>query len=257
MKKFGLLTAAFLMMGLLFGTQVMAQHIELGAAKSAQSCANVTDEGFTASFSFSSIDATEVTTEKGMFSYITMENTYPTGNIGEPSLPVVNKLIAIPYGVSNISVEVKNYSTKVYSLADFGINKVYPYQQPLRKDQKPGDIPFAYSEKAYNAKGFIEHPIAEAKIQGTLRGIQVGALTVNPVQYDPATNSIRVYNNIEVEVRYSQYDKSASYSEFARTFSPYFANIYGQMFNWRDDVYDEHPDLWQPRPHADHCRPHV
>ena len=245
MKKFGLLTAAFLMMGLLFGTQVMAQHIELGAAKSAQSCANVTDEGFTASFSFSSIDATEVTTEKGMFSYITMENTYPTGNIGEPSLPVVNKLIAIPYGVSNISVEVKNYSTKVYSLADFGINKIYPYQQPLRKDQKPEDVPFAYSEKAYNAKGFIERPIAEVKIQGTMRGIQVGALTVNPVQYDPATNSIRVYNNIEVEVRYSQYDKSASYSEFARTFSPYFANIYGQMFNWRDDVYDEHPDLWQ------------
>ena len=46
-------------------------------------------------------------------------------------------------------------------------------------------------------------------------------------------------------MRYSQYDKSASYNEFARTFSPYFANIYSQMFNWRDDIYDEHPDLWQ------------
>ncbi len=245
MKKFRLLSAAFLMMGLLFGTQVMAQHIELGATKSAQSCANVTDEGFTASFSFSSIDATEISTEKGVFSYITMENTYPTGNLGDPTLPAVNKLIAVPYGVSNISVEVKNYSTKVYSLSDFGIKKLYPQQMPLRKDQKPGDLPFAYNEKAYNAKGFIERPIAQVQIQGTLRGIQVGALTVNPVQYDPATNSIRVYNDIEVEVRYSQYDKSASYDEFARTFSPYFANIYNQMFNWRDDVYDEHPDLWQ------------
>ena len=245
MKKFRLLSAAFLMMGLLFGSQVMAQHIELGAAKSAQSCANVTDEGFTASFSFSSIDATEISTEKGVFSYITMENTYPTGNLGDPTLPAVNKLIAVPYGVSNISVEVKNYSTKVYSLSDFGIKKLYPQQMPLRKDQKPGDLPFAYNEKAYNAKGFIERPIAQVQIQGTLRGIQVGALTVNPVQYDPATNSIRVYNDIEVEVRYSQYDKSASYDEFARTFSPYFANIYNQMFNWRDDVYDEHPDLWQ------------
>ena len=103
MKKFRLLSAAFLMMGLLFGTQVMAQHIELGAAKSAQRCASVTDEGFTASFSFSSIDATEVSTEKGAFSYITMENTYPSGNLGDPTLPAVNKLIAVPYGVSNIS----------------------------------------------------------------------------------------------------------------------------------------------------------
>lgn len=245
MKKFRLLSAAFLMMGLLFGTQVMAQHIELGAAKSAQRCASVTDEGFTASFSFSSIDATEVSTEKGAFSYITMENTYPSGNLGDPTLPAVNKLIAIPYGVSNISVEVKNYTTKVYSLSDFGIKTIYPQQMPLRKDQKPGDIPFAYNEKTYNAKGFIERPIAEVKIKGTMRGIQIGALTVNPVQYDAATNSIRVYNDIEVEVRYSQYDKSAAYNEFARTFSPYFANVYGQMFNWRDDVYDEHPDLWQ------------
>ena len=245
MKKFRLLSAAFLMMGLLFGTQVMAQHIELGAAKSAQRCASVTDEGFTASFSFSSIDATEVSTEKGAFSYITMENTYPSGNLGDPTLPAVNKLIAIPYGVSNISVEVKNYTTKVYSLSDFGIKTIYPQQMPLRKDQKPGDLPFAYNEKTYNAKGFIERPIAEVKIKGTMRGIQIGALTVNPVQYDAATNSIRVYNDIEVEVRYSQYDKSAAYNEFARTFSPYFANVYSQMFNWRDDVYDEHPDLWQ------------
>ena len=249
MKKFRLLSSAFLMVGLLLGTQVLAQHIELGAAKSTQSCANVTDEGFTASFSFSSIDATEVSTEKGVFSYITMDGTYPSGNVGEPNLPAVNKLLAIPYGVSNISVKVKNYNTKVYSLADFGIKTLYPQQQPLRKDQKPEDVPFAYNEKAYNAKGFANRPIAQVQIQGTLRGIQIGALTVNPVQYDAATNSIRVFNDIEVEVCYDQYDKSASYDEFARTFSPYFANIYRQMFNWRDDVYDEHPDLWQTPVH--------
>lgn len=245
MKKFGLLTAAFLMMGLLFGTQVMAQHIELGAAKSAQNCAQVTDNGFTASFSFSSIDATEVSTEKGAFSSITMDNTYPAGNVGEPSLPVANKLIAIPYGVKDVTVEVKSYNTKVYALADYGVKALYPQQPLLFKNQKPEDVPFAYNEKAYAHKGFAERPIAEVKIQGTMRGIQVGALTVNPVQYDAASNSIRVFNDIVVEVRYSQYDKSTAYNEFARTFSPYFAGVYGQMFNWRDDVYDQHPDLWQ------------
>jgi hypothetical protein len=245
MKKFGLLTAAFLMMGLLFGSQVMAQHIELGTAKSAQNCAQVTDNGFTASFSFNSIDATEVSTEKGAFSSIIMDNTYPAGNVGEPSLPVANKLIAIPYGVKDVTVEVKSYNTKVYALADYGVKALYPQQPLLFKNQKPEDVPFAYNEKAYAHKGFAERPIAEVKIQGTMRGIQVGALTVNPVQYDAASNSIRVFNDIVVEVRYSQYDKSTAYNEFARTFSPYFAGVYGQMFNWRDDVYDQHPDLWQ------------
>lgn len=245
MKKFRLLSAAFLMIGLLFGTQAMAQHIELGVAKSAQSCANVTDEGFTASFSFSSIDATEVTTEKGVFSDITMEGTYPSGNVGDPSLPAAHQLISVPYGAKIASLEIKSYSTTTYSLADYNIKTVMPLQPSVRKNQKPEDIKFVYNEKAYAAKSFNERPIATMEIEGTMRGIQVGSLTINPVQYNPSTNSIRVFNNIEIEVRYDNYDKSAAYNEFARTFSPYFATVYKAMFNWRDDVYQQHPDLWQ------------
>ena len=245
MKKFGLLTAAFLMMGLLFGTQAMAQHIELGVTKSAQSCANVTDEGFTASFSFSSINATEVTTEKGVFSDITMEGTYPSGNVGDPSLPAAHQLISVPYGAKIASLEIKSYSTTTYSLADYNIKTVMPLQPSVRKNQKPEDIKFVYNEKAYASKSFDERPIATMEIEGTMRGIQVGSLTINPVQYNPSTNSIRVFNNIEIEVRYDNYDKSAAYNEFARTFSPYFATVYKSMFNWRDDVYQQHPDLWQ------------
>ena len=245
MKKFRLLSAAFLMIGLLFGTQVMAQHIELGVAKSAQTCAKVTDDGFTATFSFSSIDATEVNTEKGVFSDITMDGTYPTGNVGDPSLPAAHQLIAVPYGAKIASLEVKSYSTTTYNLADYGIKTVMPQQPSVRKNQKPEDVKFVYNEKAYAAKSFSQRPIATLEMQGTMRGIQVGSLVINPVNYNPATNSIEVYNDIEIEVRYDNYDKSAAYNEFARTFSPYFAGVYKTMFNWRDDVYDQHPDLWQ------------
>ena len=245
MKRFSIITAMFLLMGMLFGTQVMAQGRIDFRTNSAQQCANVTEDGFTATFSFSGIQANEISTEKGVFSNITMDGTYPSGNVGEPCLPAVNKLIAVPYGAKIASLEVKNYSVTTYRLADYGIKTILPMQPMIRKDQKPEDVPFAYSEKAYASKGYAFRPTAAMEIQGTMRGIQVGALTINPVQYDAATNSIRVYNDIEVEVRYDQYDKSAAYNEFARTFSPYFANIYSQMFNWRDDVYDEHPDLWQ------------
>lgn len=246
MKKFSIISAMFLLMGMLFGSQVMAQgHIELGRAKSAQQCANVTRDGFTATFTFSSIDAAEVNTEKGVFSSITMENTYPAGNVGEPSLPVVNKLIAVPFGANIASLEVKSYNTTTYRLADYGIKTVMPQQASVSKSQKPEDVKFAYSDKAYSAKSMSQRPIATIEMRGTMRGIQVGSLTINPVNYNPATNSIEVYNDIEVEVRYNDYDKSAAYNEFARTFSPYFATAYKSMFNWRDDVYQQHPDLWQ------------
>ena len=248
MKRVSLLFSAFLLVGMLFSTQVMGQgRIDLNGAKSAQECLNATDDGFTATFSFSSIDAVEVASEKGVFSNITMDGTYPAGNIGDPTLPAANKLIAVPVGANNVSVEVKNYTTTVYNLADYGIHNLYPMQTPLRKDQKPGDLPFDYNAKAYAIAGFVERPIAMFEIQGTLRGIQVAALTINPVQYDAVNNLIRVYNNIEVEVSFGQYDKSAAYTEFARTFNPYFVGVYKTMFNEKQlrDVYDDHPDMWQ------------
>ena len=248
MKRQGLLFSAFLLVGMLFSTQMMGQaRIILNGTRSTQECLNATDDGFTATFSFNSINATEVATERGVFSNITMDGTYPAGNIGDPTLPAANKLIAVPFGAQNVSVEVKNYTTTVYNLADYGIHNLYPQQIPLRKDQKPEEIPFSYNAKAYAQKGFVERPIAQVEIQGTLRGIQIGALTVNPVQYDDANILVRVFNNIEVEVSFGKYDKTAAYNEFARTFSPYFANLYKDMFNSRaiNDVYDDHPDLWQ------------
>ena len=244
MKKTSLITAAFLFVGLLLGVQAMAQNIDL-RTNAAQKCVNVTEDGFTATFSFSGIQASEISTEKGVFSEIKMDGTYLAGNLGEPSLPVVNKLIAVPYGARVAALEVKSFSTTTYRLDEYGIKTVMPQQPSVRKDQKPEDVKFVYSEKAYAAKSLSQRPLATIEMRGTMRGIQVGALTINPVNYNPATNSIEVYNNIEVEVRYDNYDKTAAYNEFARTFSPYFAGVYKTMFNWRDDVYDEHPDLWQ------------
>ena len=243
MKKRVLLSTAFLLAGLLFGSQAMAQGRIDFRNQSAQQCANQTDEGFTASFSFSSIDAADLNTEKGVFSNITMPGTYPSGNVGEPSLPAAHQLIALPYGAKNVSVEVKNYSTTTYRLADYGIKTIAPQQASVRKDQKPEDIKFVYNEKAYAAR--TNRPIATLEVQGNMRGIGVGSLTVNPVNYNPIDNTITVYNDIEVEVRYNDYDKGAAESEFVRTYNHYFAGVYKMMFNWRDDVYDQHPDLWQ------------
>ena len=235
-----------MLVGIFAQTQLMGQnYIDLGAAKSAQNCSNITNDGFTATFSFNGIKAIEVATERGLFSSLTMDDTYPAGQYGEPTVPVANKLLAIPYSAQEVTVKVKGYTTNVYSLEEYGIHRLFPLQHSLRKDQKPEDLPFEYNEEAYTHRGFDEKPIAEVAIQGTLRGIKVATLTVNPVQYDAANNSIRVYNDIELEVSYGNYDHEASYQEFARTFSPYFATIYRSMFNWRDDVYDQHPDLWQ------------
>ena len=243
MKKASIFIAAI---GLLISVQAFAQgRIDFGKASSMQQCANISDDGFTATFSFNSLVANEVQTEKGMFSNITMEGTYPSGNVGEPSLPAAHQLIAVPIGAQNVSAKVVSYTTTEYNLADFNIKTIMPQQPSVRKDQKPEDVKFAFDEKAYASKDYSTLNLVDFEILGTMRGIQVGSLTVNPVAYNPAKSSVMVYNDIVVEINYGTYDKATAYDEFARTFSPYFASVYDMMFNWRDDVYDEHPDLWQ------------
>ena len=136
MKRTGLLFSAFLLIGMLLSTQVMAQgRINLGRTNSTSECADITMTGFSASFSYGSIESEPVQTEKGTFSRIIMGKSVPGGNIGEPQVPVTRELIAVPFGATPV-VNVKNYSVTEYNLADYGIERIYPQQPSQSKSEK-------------------------------------------------------------------------------------------------------------------------
>ena len=245
MKRNALFTLVLLFAGLLFGTQAMAQgRIDLNAAKATQECKNVTLDGFSASFSYSSIESQEMNTEKGVFSILNMGNSIAAGNIGEPEVLVTRKLIAVPFGATPV-VTVKHYTVEEYNLADYGIARLYPHQPSVSKsDNNPK---FAYNEAAYSARGYNEdRPIAEVSVLGTMRGVQLGALQLNNLRYNAAANTIRVYNNIELEVSFKGADLALTEKTLVNTYSPYFKTVYSTLFNEKaiSDTYDEHPDLW-------------
>ena len=245
MKRVSLLLSAVLLIGTLFSTQVMAQgRINLNAARTTQECKNVTMKGFSASFSYSSIESQTVNTEKGVFSILNMGKSVAAGNIGEPQVVVTRELIAVPFGATPV-VTVKNYTVEEYNLADYGIERLYPQQPSQSKSEK--EVKFAYNEAAYAAKGFDEsRPIAEVTVMGTMRGIQIGALQLNTLRYNASTNTIRIYNNVEVEVSFENADLALTEQTLVNTYSPYFRTAYSALFNERAilDVYDDHPDLW-------------
>ena len=245
MKRNTLFTLALLFAGLLFGAQAMAQgRIELNVAKTTRDCKNVKLDGFSATFSYSSIESQEMNTEKGVFSIITMGNSVAAGNIGDPQIPVTRELIAVPFGATPV-VNVKSYTVNEYNLSEYGIERLYPQQASVSKSN---DNPkFSYNEAAYAAQGFDERrPIAEVSVLGTMRGIQIGALQINAVRYNAAANTIRVYNNVEVEVTFENADLALTEKTLVNTYSPYFRPVYASLFNEKmvRDIYDEHPDLW-------------
>ena len=237
--------------GLLFALALMLcfnvvgqQSITLRSVDKAE-CVSSDFQLLRASFSFSNIEAENVETERGQFSWLSMPNTVIGGNEGDPQIPVVNQLIAVPFGATP-SIRVTSYSSTDYRLEDFGIQTLVPRQPSLRKDQRPEDVPFVMNEAAYQTRGFRSEPLAVVTVVGTMRGVQLGKMTIEPVSYDPVNNTLRVFNDIEVEVGFDGADAAATEKMLVDTYSPYFDVVYAQMFNGRSlrDAYSEHPDLY-------------
>ena len=233
-------------MALLLGIGVMGQQpIQLRSVDRAE-CVSSDFHQLRASFSFSTIEAENVDNQRGQFSWLSMPNTVIGGNEGDPQIPVVNELIAVPFGATP-RIEVTGYSTTDYRLEDYGMKTLVPRQLPVRKDQRPQDVPFIMNEAAYQStRGFRSEPMAVVNVVGTMRGVQLGKMTIEPVSYDPVNNTIRVFNNIEVTVHFDGADARATEDMLVKTYSPYFNGIYNMLFNGRSvrDAYSAHPDLY-------------
>ena len=211
------------------------------------SSAEITYSDFTslrATFNYGSIESIEVPTERGSFSEIAIEGTYASGEIGTPELPASHQLLAVPFGATP-SVNVINFTTTDYRLSDYGIKTLLPHQPSVRKDQNPDEVEFVYNAAAYQTRSLATMPKATIEVQGTMRGIRIGSLVINPVSYNPASNTLRVFNNIEVEINFDGADRAETERMLLSTYSPYFDIVYKQMFNYRQimDVYSDHPDL--------------
>ncbi|RLC46098.1 MAG: hypothetical protein DRI23_12760, partial [Candidatus Cloacimonadota bacterium] len=189
---------------------------------------NYLDIGFTVK----DINISEVSTEKGTFSSITIDNGYLSMEAGLPALPSFHELIAMPYG-ANPEVEVLSYDSKIYKLSELGIeNRIIPAQPSYAKNSKPEDRKFIYNESAYSISKFSGDPIATITKSGTMRGVGVGALHVNPFRYNPVEGTIEVLNNLQVRVNYIDVDPQSEQIK-AESYSPYFESAYSTLINYK------------------------
>ncbi len=169
---------------------------------------------------------------------------YSSSKVGSPKLPSFSRLIQIPNGAS-VSVKVNGYSESELLLSDYGINtQLYPQQPSYRKDQDIDTIPLLIKADRYSQATFNDNPIAQIEVLGTLRGIRIARVQVNPVRYSPAAGIIKVFNDIDVEVSMQGGDVSLENKIRAATYSPYFEPVFAALQNpYTKSIYDEKPDL--------------
>ncbi len=183
--------------------------------------------GLTIQNIFSSFQTQNIETEEGSFTEMSAEKYSYTQQPGFPKLPVMRKLISIPIGAT-VHVNMVASEIREFKLSDLGItNQLIPAQPPVAKSSK-SKPKFVINREAYNQNNFIGDEPANVEIIGLLRDKRLARIDLAPVQYNPVTGIIRVYINMEVEVKFIGGNYEAT-RELARKTKSHYFNL-DQMF---------------------------
>lgn len=162
------------------------------------------------SFTFGALKSMDIETDAGYFSHIYMDGCGKSNNPGEPELPVSVNMLEIPiFGDYVLNIYGKDYV--IYDAKELGINHpVYPAQPSVSKSYE-GPVAFIQNKNTYQTDAFYAAPLlAQFEEVGIMRNVNLGTLYVNPVQYNPVTNEIKLYKAMDVEILFRE-------TEFVKT----------------------------------------
>lgn len=139
----------------------------------------------------------EIKGEYGTFHKLSIESDAYVSNIGEPTLPLITELIAIPKGASfKVSIIETEWT-------DIQIGTIYPYQKPLLEREKP--TVFSMSEKAY--KDIYIPPLVQIGDVEIWRNIRNFRIALCPFKYYPTKNSLSVLKEFVVQIYFDGTEK--------------------------------------------------
>lgn len=216
----------FILCFLMSLTILSANTIDLGYPQTAVEVINSDDFGLNLNYKLSRINSFSVNTKNGVFEQISIpEETY-SNRLGEPKLPIMRKLIAVPVG-AQVRISADNFTEKEYLLSDFGIdNSIIPDQPSIPKSSDPANFEFKHNRAAYNINSYNSDPLVSVEEIGSMRGVRIFAVIVEPVKYNPVSEKIRVYNNIDVNVQFIGADIAATNYLREKAYSHYFQNLF-------------------------------
>ncbi len=202
------------------------KSVDLTARQDALQLLENSPGGLRVAYTFSRIQSFEVQTERGTFSHISMPGLTHSTRIGAPKLPVSRRIISVPLE-ARVLARAVSFEREEIPLAESGIDHpIMPAQPSLSKSQSPEDMPFEYREESYAIHGFGDRPLVQVEELGILRGLRLFRLIVEPVRYDPSSQVIEVYNNLEVEIEFSGGDFHGTENLRWKSWSPYYEAVY-------------------------------
>ena len=173
----------------------------------------------------------ELQTKGGAFSQLSIPDCGITNVIGEPKLPVIRKMVQIPYG-AEVDVEVIASEVSEKSLEELGIaNRIIPVQPPIPKIEGAWEkAEFVIHEDFYQIDQFFPTQVAKKGEIAIIRGHRFVTIEIYPVSYNPVSERLRLYSDVKIRVNLTGSDRSTTETMLARYASPPFEEICQDLF---------------------------
>lgn len=151
---------------------------------------------------------------------------------GAPELPRICRSLVIPNDA--------HMTAKVVSAdyTDYPNTPIAPSKGSLPRTVNPADVPYTFGT-AYTSSGWYPDKLAELREPYIIRDRRAVVLEVNPFQYNPESQTLRVYSSITVEVVADgpgQTNVLGPLPDFRKPVSE-FTRIYDrQLINWDQSI---------------------
>jgi hypothetical protein len=226
MKKIHLIILSLILTQMIF-----AQNKEISLKKAEKSSFKVNKSSknidlIEVNTNLSSISTELKSTNSGDFIVLESAGLVKTYDIGKPCIPVYSKLIEIPLE-AKIKFKVISFDEETISLSEEGIsNKIIPAQPSISKSEDPDK--FYFDEKTYKKNEYFNNQITVFEEVGLLRSARLGRIVINPIQYNPVENKLRILNNLKVEVEFIGSNHSKTQELKSKYSSSIFDNVIEQ-----------------------------
>jgi hypothetical protein len=173
----------------------------------------------------------EIATQAGAFSQLTMSHVGASSVIGQPNLPVITRMLQIPFG-AEVSVSLVESRFVEKSLQEVGIpNRIAPVQPPIPKLTGAwGDAEFVIDDSYYQKDEFLPQERVRLGEIGVIRGHRFVSVIMNPVSYNPRAQKMRIYTSMKIRLTLSGSDMAATKDQLYRYASPPFEELCEELF---------------------------
>jgi hypothetical protein len=205
MKKFILLTLGIVMINTAFTQSTVINLNKAGKNTFVIGKKSKRDVALQFNAKISSVTLKSDNTKRsGSFVRLETDGLMKTFDVGKPDIPVYSRLIEVPLG-ADVRFKVLSYDEQIIDLSKSDIKKmIIPAQASVSKSEEPGEL--VIDKRAYSINEYLNRDIVRFEDAGILRSTRLGRVIVNPIQYNPVENKLRVLNNLTIDIEFVNSD---------------------------------------------------